>query len=29
MTTARDIMTPAPRCIGENDTLVDAAALMA
>jgi len=28
MTTARDIMTPAPRCIGENDTLVEAAALM-
>ncbi len=29
MTTARDIMTPAPQCIGEHDTLVDAAALMA
>lgn len=28
MTTARDIMTPDPRCIGENDTLVDAAMLM-
>lgn len=25
---ARDIMTPAPRCIGENDTLVDAARLL-
>ncbi|WEG09511.1 CBS domain-containing protein [Microbacterium horticulturae] len=29
MTLARDIMTPAPRCVGENDTLVDAAKLMA
>jgi CBS domain-containing protein len=29
MTTARDIMTPDPRCIGENDTLVDAAMLLA
>jgi len=29
MTTARDIMTAAPKCIGENDTLVDAAVLMA
>ena len=29
MTTARDIMTPAPKCVGENDTLVDAAVLMA
>lgn len=29
MTTARDIMTPAPRCVGENETLVDAARLMA
>ncbi|KQX06663.1 MULTISPECIES: CBS domain-containing protein [unclassified Leifsonia] len=28
MTTARDIMSPDPRCIGENDTLVDAARLM-
>lgn len=29
MTTARDIMTPDPRCIGENDALRIAAALMA
>jgi CBS domain-containing protein len=29
MTVARDIMTPAPKCVGENDTLVDAARLMA
>ena len=29
MTIARDIMTPAPTCVGENDTLVDAARLMA
>lgn len=29
MVTAREIMTPAPKCIGENDTLVDAAKLMA
>ncbi len=29
MTTARDIMTIAPQCIGENDTLVDAARLLA
>ncbi|MCR2763387.1 CBS domain-containing protein [Microbacterium sp. zg.B48] len=29
MTKARDIMTPDPRCIGENETLVDAARLMA
>ncbi len=29
MTTARDIMTPNPRCVGENDTLADAARLMA
>jgi len=29
MTVARDIMTPAPRCVGENDTLVEAAKLMA
>lgn len=29
MTVARDIMTPAPRCVGENETLVDAARLMA
>jgi CBS domain-containing protein len=28
MTTARDIMTPEPRCIGENDTLTAAARLM-
>lgn len=28
MTVARDIMTPAPQCVGENDTLVDAAKLM-
>ena len=28
MTTARDIMTSDPECIGENDTLVDAAKLM-
>jgi CBS domain-containing protein len=28
MTTARDIMTPDPTCVGENDTLVDAAKLM-
>lgn len=29
MTLARDIMTPAPRCIGENDALSIAAAVMA
>lgn len=29
MTAARDIMTTAPRCVGENDTLVGAARLMA
>ena len=29
MTVARDIMTAAPKCVGENDTLVDAARLMA
>jgi CBS domain-containing protein len=29
MTTARDIMTIDPRCIGENDSLVEAARLMA
>lgn len=29
MTVARDIMTTAPRCVGENETLVDAAKLMA
>jgi len=29
MTVARDIMTPAPRCVGENETLVEAARLMA
>jgi len=28
MTLARDIMTSAPRCVGENDTLADAARLM-
>ncbi|MFF5625381.1 MULTISPECIES: CBS domain-containing protein [Microbacterium] len=29
MTTAREIMTPSPRCIGENDSLQIAATLMA
>jgi CBS domain-containing protein len=29
MTTARDIMTPGPRCVGEKETLVDAARLLA
>jgi CBS domain-containing protein len=29
MTTARDIMSPDPRCVGENDTLAEAARLMA
>lgn len=29
MTTARDIMTPDPECIGENGTLVEAARMMA
>ena len=29
MAVARDIMTPAPKCVGENETLVDAARLMA
>jgi CBS domain-containing protein len=29
MTVAREIMTPNPRCVGENETLVDAARLMA
>lgn len=29
MTVARDLMTPAPQCVGENDTLLDAARLMA
>jgi CBS domain-containing protein len=29
MTAARDVMTPAPKCVGENETLVDAARLMA
>ncbi|MFJ6653955.1 CBS domain-containing protein [Microbacterium sp. NPDC091313] len=29
MAVARDIMTPAPRCVGENQTLVDAARLLA
>jgi CBS domain-containing protein len=28
MTTARDIMTPDPKCVRESQTLVDAAALM-
>ena len=28
MATARDLMTPDPTCVGENDTLVDAARLM-
>lgn len=28
MTTARDIMTTNPTCIGENDSLIDAARLM-
>ena len=28
MTTARDLMTPNPRCVGENDTLAEAARLM-
>jgi CBS domain-containing protein len=29
MTTAREIMTPSPRCIGENDSLQIAATVMA
>lgn len=29
VTTARDIMTSSPRCIGENDTLLEAAQMMA
>ena len=29
MTVAREIMTPDPKCVGENETLVDAARLMA
>lgn len=29
MAVARDIMTPAPKCVGEKETLVDAARLMA
>ena len=29
MTMARDIMTPSPQCIGENDTLIEAARLLA
>jgi len=29
MTRARDIMSPDPRCVGENDTLAEAARLMA
>jgi CBS domain-containing protein len=28
MTLARDVMTPDPQCVGENDTLVDAARLL-
>ena len=28
MTTARDIMTPDPQCVGESQTLVDAAKMM-
>lgn len=28
MATARDIMTPSPRCIGEHETLVEAARLL-
>jgi CBS domain-containing protein len=28
MTVARDLMTPDPQCVGENDTLVDAARLL-
>ena len=29
MTVAKEIMTPNPKCVGENETLVDAARLMA
>lgn len=29
MTVAREIMTPNPRCVGENETVVEAARLMA
>lgn len=29
MTTAREIMSPDPRCVGENETLADAARMMA
>ncbi|WP_019181183.1 CBS domain-containing protein [Microbacterium yannicii] len=29
MTVAREIMTPDPQCVGENETLVDAARMMA
>lgn len=29
MAVARDIMTPAPQCVGENQTLVEAARLLA
>jgi len=29
MTTAREIMSPDPKCVGENDSLVEAARLMA
>jgi CBS domain-containing protein len=28
MTLARDVMTPDPQCVGENDSLVDAARLL-
>jgi CBS domain-containing protein len=28
MTLARDVMTPDPQCVGENDTLIDAARLL-
>ena len=29
MTVAKEIMTPNPKCVGENETLIDAARLMA
>ncbi|GLJ62987.1 MULTISPECIES: CBS domain-containing protein [Microbacterium] len=29
MTTARDIMTPSPRCVGEHESLTEAARLLA
>ncbi|QEW00225.1 CBS domain-containing protein [Microbacterium caowuchunii] len=29
MTVARDVMTPAPRCVGEHQTLIEAARLLA